>query len=221
MGLGSIFFKPDPEKVPAPAPEQDQAATPAPVRSSRAGAATRGKAVAAEPEEDAPADDTASDGGINKKIMDGLEQALTDSTPKDYGYLQFRTALEKMAKKIPNEGARYAAALAAAEGMGCDAAKITSTAQAALKVLAGEQKQFNDEIDDTQRADAAKQAEVTDLDTQIHALQVKQTKLNKELAISAAKIQTDQQDFAATYKQLTNEIKGDIEKVSEYSTTSK
>ena len=223
MGLGSLFFKQDDSKVatPATAPEQE-AAPVAPARNSRAGSATKtaSKAVA-EPEEETVESDASADGGVDQKILALLEKALSDSKGKEYGYLQFRDTLAKMEKKIPNEGNRFTAALTAADSLGVDATKITASAQAALTTLAGELRQFNAEIKETQAADTAKQQQVADIETKIHTLQQQQTKLNKELATSAAELETRQANFNVTYKSLVAEIKGDIEKVGEYSTTAK
>ena len=217
MGIGSLFFKQEDPK-PAAAPEQESAAPAVVTRSSRAGAASRGR-VAAVVEDDDQQADASADGGVDKDMLANLEKALDDSKDKSFGYLQFRDSLAKMEKKIPNEGNRFAAALAAAEGMGADANSITTTAQAALAVLAGEQKQFNTEMSERQKADVAKQAKVTDIENQIHTLQQQQTKINKELAASANDIQTKQNNFIITYKSLVAEIKSDIEKVTEYSST--
>jgi len=216
MGLGSLFFKQeDPKPAAVEAPEQESAAPAVAPRSSRAGAASKNRGAVATADDEQ--EDTSADGGVDKDMLANLEKALDDNKGKSFGYLQFRESLGKMEKKIPNEGQRFAAALAASEGMGCDANSITSTAQAALAVLSGEQKQFNAEITELQKADAAKQAKVTDIESQIHALQQQQTKLNKELATSAASLQTKQNNFAVTYKSLVAEIKSDIEKVTEYS----
>src|SRR5271166_5999883 len=97
MGIMDLFVKND-DKA-APAAEATPAVTPAVVRTnSRAGSATKGKAAAVPVEEEAPVED-ATDGGVDQKILANLEQALTDATPKDYGYLQFRGSLAKMEKK--------------------------------------------------------------------------------------------------------------------------
>ena len=217
MGLASLFFKQDETKSAAgpAAPEQEAPAVVVAPRSSRAGAAAKSRAAA--PEADDQQEDASADGGVDKDMLANLEKALDDNKGKSFGYLQFRDSLAKMEKKIPNEGNRFAAALAAAEGMGCDASTINTTAQAALAVLAGEQKQFNAEMSERQKADAAKQAKVTEIENQIHTLQQQQTKINKELAASANDIQTKQNNFIVTYKSLVSEIKSDMEKVTEYS----
>lgn len=221
MGIGKalkgLFVEGSPEeaaaKAGAAAPEAE-AETAAPARSGRSGAALRtGKAA------DVDADSGDSDSAVDKDIMANLEKALDDATPKAYGYQQFRDTLAKMAKKIPNEASRFTAALAAAEGMGCNSARLIDTANDAITTLKGEQTQFNSEIAALNKADEDKQAKLKDVEDQIKSLQSQQTKLNKELAESASHIQTTQGKFQVTYKALVAEIKADIDKITEYSST--
>ena len=205
--IKNLFVAEDPtdEKV-APV-ENASEATPA--RSGRSGSSRDAQT---------DTDESPSGGDVDAGMLANLEKALDDNTPKTpYGYLQFRDSLAKMKKKIPSEATRFQAALAAAEGMDCDAARIVSTAQAAIAVLKGEQTQFKQEIDALNKIDDSKQADLKDTEDQIAALELKKTKINKELASSATKIQTKQGSFQITFKSLVAEINADIASVQECS----
>lgn len=210
--IAGLFVKQEePSTVPAAAaPAEEAEESVAPARSSRAGSAARGSARSTE-------DAEVSEGGLDQGILASLEEALASKAPKDYGYQQFRSTLDKMKKKTPNEAARFTAALAAAEAMGCTSAKIVASANEAIEVLKGEQGQFKKEIAELNKADEAKAAELKDVEDQIKALTSKQTKLNKELQASATNIQDMQQRFQTTFKGLVSEINTDIDKVNEYS----
>ncbi len=209
------LFVQQPEEAPAAtAPAAEAEAAPAPARSGRSGAALRTNRNA-----DVDADAGSDDSAVDKDILANLEKALDDATPKAYGYQQFRDTLAKMTKKIPNEASRFTAALAAADGMGCSTARLLETANDAITTLKGEQTQFNSEIAALNKADDDKQEKLKGVEDQIKTLQSQQTKLNKELAESSSNIQSMQNKFQVTFKSLVAEIKADIEKIGEYSSS--
>lgn len=212
--VASLFVKPEDKPEVAVKPEateeQPEAAQVAPSRSRSGRSGSSGSSASAESD---------GDGSVDKDILANLEKALDDHTGKDYGYIQFRDVLAKMKKKIANEAARFQAALASAEAMGCNASAIISSANDAIDVLKGEQTQFNSEIAALVKADDDKDEELKDIEQQIKALQSKQTKINKELSESSTRISTAKQNFQVTYKQVVADIQSDIEKVQEYSSS--
>lgn len=209
--LKGLFVQEDPNAAPAATPAPEAEETAAPVR-GRAGSTSRTRSAEVEGEEVEGGDES-----IDKDIMANLEKALADNTPKTYGYQQFAATLEKMKKKTPSEAARFTAALAAAEAMGCNPARLIETANAAITVLKGEQTTFKSEMNALNKENEDKQAQLKEVEDQIKTLTSKQTKLNKELEASAANIQTTQMRFNTTFKSKVAEINADIEKISEYS----
>lgn len=182
-------------------------------------------------------------GGVDQATRDRLQQAMQENGLNNtYDYLKFKSSLNDLSRDIPDERLRYKTVFSTAKAMGVTREKLAQTATHYLTVLDEEAKKFNEavndqtqesivqgeqhvkQIDDTISAktktisdlQAQVAAQVKQLNDEINSLNSERIKLTGEIANNKNTIESSKARFTATHTTMVQEIKDDINKMSNY-----
>jgi DNA repair exonuclease SbcCD ATPase subunit len=166
------------------------------------------------------------------KFMDILLQVLENSNQPGFDYLEFRKAVQSIAKlQNLEEATQFKSAYAAAMSMNVQPNQLVDSAKRYLMVLDTEYTKFNQTASQfLQTQVSSKEQESTQLnqtiqqkETQLAQLQSELEKHHKrlleidaELKSAKSKVDTNKSSFKLAYDQLVGQISNDIQKMEQY-----
>lgn len=166
------------------------------------------------------------------KFMDILSQVLEKSNPPGFDYLEYRKAVQSIAKmQNLEESAQYKTAYAAAMSMNVQPSQLIDSAKRSLILLETEFTKFNQTASKFLQTQVnSKEQESTQLkqiiqqkENQLLQLQAELDKHNKrmieidaELRSAKSKVDTNKASFKHAYDQLVDQIGSDIQKMEQY-----
>jgi hypothetical protein len=171
------------------------------------------------------------DAKSSSKFVDVLLKAIEANNLEGFDYLEYKQALQNLAKMAMDEQTRYQSAFAMAQTMGVTPAKLKQSAEHYLKILNAEELKFQDALKNQKNKQIVeKQKAVTQLDNiikqkakqieQLKAEMVKHTKQleshKKSMTGAAEKVEKTRINFESAYVSVTGQIKVDLEKMKQY-----
>jgi hypothetical protein len=170
-------------------------------------------------------------GKANDRFTDVLLTAMYQANQDGFDYIEFKQALESLAKMPMDEATRFRSAYAMGQTMGTSFDRLINTATLYMDVLKNEQVKFEQAVAN-QRAQQVgnKQAEVANLEETIHqkSEQIKQLnqeiqqhqqqteRLKTEMEQAVAKVEQTHQEFAASYQTIIGQIQQDVANIKNY-----
>lgn len=204
------------EETPEAAPAQGQSAPPpVPV-----------------PQSVAPPPQRVSKPEVDQEARKRLEASITKAAPP--GYVEIMDTVATLADSIPDEGARFRAALKLAAKRGHSLDDLLGDMDKCIGVLEGKKRQFEEETSHQMEAKVvARQKAISGLDEQIRAKQDQMTALQREVselseqrgteaaAITSetANITAVRESFSAAYEVVYAQLQERRQKVSTYGKT--
>lgn len=176
-----------------------------------------------------------TESGINGTNSEEFYKILFDALNKNnqtgFDYIEFRKALMNLANIIPDEQNRFLSAFAGAQAAGATSTGLISSASKYLTILESEQQNFQNavtaqwdkqveskknEITQLTQSIESKKVELAKIQKEIEENNASVTSLNKEIDTAKTKIETTKANFDFTYKNLTNQIKSDVDRIKTY-----
>ena len=163
--------------------------------------------------------------------MNIFYDAMEKQGKEGFDYLEFKQSFMSLAKLSMDEQTRYQSAFAVAQTMGATTPSLIDAANYYLNILSNEEKSFEStlksqmqkQIGDKEKETQTLKAGIAEKATQIEKLKKEIEDHNKQLASmqqqitdAANKIETTKQNFQASYNQIANQIKEDINKMQQY-----
>jgi len=171
------------------------------------------------------------DGEVNDRFLNVLFGALEKANLEGFDYFEYKQALQNMRKMNMDESTMYKSAFASAQIMGATPDLLNSSARHYLEVLDEEERKFEDawknqaqnNIDKkvtskTKLAESIKMKSerIAKLKEEINVAEDKLSTVDEEIQTMRLKVNKTRNDFIASWKFLTDQIKEDISKMSNY-----
>lgn len=178
-----------------------------------------------------PTPATPSPGKVSSKFINILLKAMDANNLDGFDYLEFKQSLKSLEKMPMDDATRYQSAFAMAQTMGATPQKLMETAQHYLKVLANEEKKFEEalvaqrqkqigskesQIKKLEEIVTSKANQIKQLTKEIEDHQKKANALKKEIGGAVVKVENTKNDFIASYKKLIGQIAADVESMKKY-----
>lgn len=162
-------------------------------------------------------------GTVNEKFSNYFTQLFKDANLPGPDYFEFASMIKAM-QSISDERARYAAAFAGLSAQGLDKAKLLSTANAYLELLAKDAASFSNTVDAAlaekvkgkQEEMAAKQQRIEQLTREISDLQHQVQLLQLEVKENEEKIAGNSSSYKTNSAAKKAEIEKDIERIQQF-----
>lgn len=172
-------------------------------------------------------------GTIDGKFAEHLAGVLAKNNLPGPDYFEFREALRGLAGLGLGEGQQFQAAWASFKALGgpADVAALTGTAQQYLALLAQDREAFGQSADQAvqervgglQREQQQLQADNEALAKQLADIQQKSAAnaarlaaISGEIAGQSARLTQNRQNYEATYGHFAQQIKNDVNKITQY-----
>lgn len=170
-------------------------------------------------------------GKAEERFLKVLYDAVKKQGKDGFDYLEFKESLVSLEKLSMDEQTRYQSAFAVAKTMGATPASLIEAANYYLNVLHNEEKAFEatlnaqiqSQIGDKQAEQQRLRNKINEQNAQIEELrkeisehQNKLDTLDKTIGEASLKIEQTKQNFFASYTQLADQMKEDIEKMKQY-----
>lgn len=174
---------------------------------------------------------TPSPGKVSTKFVNILFKAMQDNNLDGFDYLEFKQSLKSLEKMPMDDATRYQSAYAMAQTMGATPPQLLETAQHYLKVLATEEKKFEQalvaqkqkqigskeqqikKLEDIVKTKAAK---IKQLTQEIEKHQQQANNFKKEISGATVKVESTKNDFIASYQTLVDQINSDVENMKKF-----
>lgn len=171
------------------------------------------------------------EGQVDQKFMDILLESITKNNQEGYDYLEYKQALQSLKKMDMDVQTRFQSAFAMAQTMGATKNRLLETGDFYLKILKSEEEKFmlsvanqrQHKIDERKQELLAidksieeKKAAIEKMTKEIAALTDKKSKFKATLADTAKKIEGVKNNFEASYKFLSAQIKDDLVNIKNY-----
>jgi len=170
---------------------------------------------------------------VSKKFTEILFKAIEDNNQEGYDYLEFKQALQNLKALDMDEVTRYKSAFASAQALGVTPDGLISSAQYYQEVLITEEQKFGEtlknqrfnkietrhaDIEKVQQTISHKRQEIEQLQLQIQKLEEQLKETKAEVSEAEVKFQQTQEQFDASYHNLIQQIKADVDKIKQYLT---
>ncbi|GAB3699338.1 hypothetical protein GCM10027592_25300 [Spirosoma flavus] len=172
-------------------------------------------------------------GSIDSKFAEHFATVLAQNNPPGPDYFEFREALRSLGNLGLPEDKQYQAAWASfkALGGGNDVAKLTNTANGYIAALNKDREAFgksveaalNERVGGLQNEQKKLQSDnetlakqLIDIQKQIDANNTRLANIGGEITEQSGKITQNQQNYDTTFTHFTEQIKGDIAKMTEF-----
>lgn len=170
-------------------------------------------------------------GDVNQKFLDILLLALEHQNREGLDYLEFKQSLKSLEKMPMDESVKFHSAFAMASSMGATSEKLIDSAEFYLGVLDGEKQKFKDtlsrqiieQVDSKEQEIAqgkaeiqSKQETIKQLEEEIKAIQTRIEETSSKKDASRQRIETAGKNFDAAFNMITQTIKEDINKISQF-----
>jgi hypothetical protein len=181
----------------------------------------------------APAPAPAGPGAIDPKFAQHLADVLAQNNPPGPDYFEFRETLLSLASLGLTEEKQFQAAWASFKALAgtTDIAKLTNTANQYISALSKDRDAFGKSVEaavaervgglqneqkrlQTENESLAKQ--LLAIQQQIDANANRLTAISGDITEQSAKITQNQQNYEVTFAHFTDQIKGDIAKITQY-----
>jgi hypothetical protein len=165
---------------------------------------------------------------VDPKIKESLTAALEENSLGSYDYLKFRKSSDAMKNVVADEISRFRAAFIAAQTLGVTKEKLIETANHYLKVLAEEERKFNDMVDSNNKSKIvageqtiknledsiqSKALTIKNLSEEIAVLQKDKATAQTKLVEDKSRIEATTAGFTTTLNTFVQDIKTDISKI--------
>ncbi len=190
--------------------------------------ASKSKATPAKP---AATSSPTRKGQIKAKFTDILLGAMEKANLDGFDYLEYKKSLKSLQKMNMDEATSFQSAYAMAQTMNATPAHLVQTAEHYLKVLLDEEQKFEQALENQQESRIgnkrkekenlaaqikSKEEQIKQLQADIEKSKTQLGKLDKEIQNAVQSIETTKGDFIASYQNLTDQIKSDVEKMKKY-----
>jgi len=170
-------------------------------------------------------------GEVSDKFLKVLFGALEKANLEGFDYFEYKQALQNMKKMDMDEQTMYQSAFASAQIMGATPALLKSSAEHYIKVLNTEEQKFEDAWEHQAKSKidakvaskkkladsiAMKKKKITELEQQIEQAEEKLSTVDNDIESLRIKANKTRNDFITTWKFLSDQIKSDITKMSNY-----
>lgn len=178
-----------------------------------------------------PTPSTPSPGKVSSKFINILLKAMDNNNLDGFDYLEFKQSLKSLEKMPMDDATRYQSAFAMAQTMGATPQNLMDTAQHYVKVLANEEKKFEEALAaQRQKQIGSKESQIKKLEEVVNkkAQQIKQltqeieehqkkaNSLKTEIGGAVVKVESTKNDFIASYEKLVSQITEDVENMKKY-----
>lgn len=168
---------------------------------------------------------------VEEKFLNVLYDAIQQHGKEGFDYLEYKQSLTSLAKLSMDEKTRFQSAFAVAQTMGATPNSLTDAAKYYLDVLAKEEKTFEEtlksqmqkqigdkqtEVEKIKANISEKTKQITLLTKEIEAHQKQLLDMEQQINEASNKIEGTKQNFLASYNQIADQIRSDIEKMNEY-----
>lgn len=170
-------------------------------------------------------------GKRDQKFMDVLFVAMEQNNLPGFDYLEYKKSLQSLAKMPMDVATKYQSAFAMAQTMGVTAPALIQTAQHYLDVLQKEEQKFEqalanqeknrinskeEQLKTLEQGIQKKSDQIKALTAEIQKDQEMLGQLKNEISESALKMESTKKDFAATYGELVDQIKADLNNMKQF-----
>ncbi len=171
------------------------------------------------------------EGEVNAKFTNILLKAIEANNQQGFDYLEFKKSLQNLQKMGMDEQTIYQSAYATAQTMGATPKALIDSAEHYLQVLGKEEEKFglalskqrekqidgrHREMQTLQEGIAKKKAKIKELQEQVTADENRLTKIADSIKEAAEKVESTNQDFIASYRNLVTQIKQDVTNIKEF-----
>lgn len=174
-----------------------------------------------------------SAGAIDPKFAEHFANVLAQNNPPGPDYFEFRETLRSLSNLGLPEDKQYLAAWASFKALGgpTDATALTNTANGYIAALNKDRDAFNKSVEVTmtervgglqneqkrlQTENEALAKQLIEIQKQIDANANRLTAIGSEMTEQSGKITQNRQNFETTFAHFTDQIKGDISKITQY-----
>ncbi|MEO1436873.1 MAG: hypothetical protein AAFV80_15145 [Bacteroidota bacterium] len=184
------------------------------------------------PQPEAPIETVSTGPGkVNAKFTETLLKAIEANNLDGFDYLEFKQALQNMAKMNMDEATSFKTAFMTAQTMGVTQTKLIDSAKFYINILQKEEDKFqsalkqqsqekvvqrNAEIERLQKDLAAKQKQIQKLQEELKNGASKLENMKKQVSNVTAKIDQTKKDFNASFEGLKKQLDEDITKIQQY-----
>ncbi|HRG34224.1 MAG TPA: hypothetical protein PLN76_13190 [Saprospiraceae bacterium] len=171
-------------------------------------------------------------GQPNEKFLEILAGVLEKNNLPGFDYFEYRKAVQSIAKlQTMDEATQYKTAYAAAQSMNVSHESLISSANKYLSLLEVEETNFNQSANNYLNQQlASKKSEETQLQDQVQKItqqieelkakletdKTRLTNLQEELGSVSRKVEANKANFKASYQNIVEEIRTDIQKMEKY-----
>ncbi|QJW89909.1 hypothetical protein HNV11_11235 [Spirosoma taeanense] len=228
----SFFIKEeDPAGTAAGTPPTGSPAPPRPAGSTAPASASPAGRPAEAPTGAPPG--SATPGTIDPKFAEHFASVLAQHNPPGPDYFEFRETLRSLGNLGLTEEKQYQAAWASFKALGgpADASVLTNTANQYVTVLAKDREAFARSVEATlaervgglqseqkrlQSENEALARQLLEIQQRIDANASRLNAIGGEISEQSAKITQNRQNYDVTFAHFTDQIKGDIAKITQY-----
>lgn len=165
------------------------------------------------------------------KFVEVLLTAMEANNLEGFDYLEFKLSVQSLEHLPMDDATRFQSAYAMAKTLGATPEKIEASAEHYMKVLAKEEKKFenaldvqvqekvgagNEAVKGMEAAVQQKNQQIAALQAQIQQLEADIAAKKDEVAAAQAKINDTKAQFVAAYTYLNDQIADDLEKVKRF-----
>lgn len=171
-------------------------------------------------------------GQPNEKFLEILAGVLEKNNLPGFDYFEYRKAVQSIAKlHTMDEATQYKTAYAAAQSMNVSHESLISSANKYLTLLEVEETNFNQSAnnylnqqlsskksEETQLQDQVQKItqQIDELKAKLEADKTRLTNLQEELGHVSQKVEANKANFKASYQNIVEEIRTDIQKMETY-----
>lgn len=171
-------------------------------------------------------------GQPNEKFLEILAGVLEKNNLPGFDYFEYRKAVQSIAKlHTMDEATQYKTAYAAAQSMNVSHESLISSANKYLSLLEVEETNFNQSAnnylnqqlaskksEETQLKDQVQKItqQIEELKAKLEADKTRLTNLQDELSSVSRKVEANKANFKASYQNIVEEIRTDIQKMEKY-----
>jgi hypothetical protein len=171
-------------------------------------------------------------GQTSEKFVEILHQVLEKNNLPGFDYLEYRKAIQSIAKMHNmDEAAQFRTAFAAAQAMNVQPNILVESAKKYLNLLQTEETNFNNsanqflttqvstkenELHSIQNSIKTKQEQIEILKKELDSSHNRLVNLKSEIESAKQKVETNKSNFKASYLTVIDQIKSDIQKMETY-----
>ncbi|MGB3131774.1 MAG: hypothetical protein WBB26_08880 [Saprospiraceae bacterium] len=171
-------------------------------------------------------------GQTSEKFIEILHQVLEKNNLPGFDYLEYRKAIQSIAKMHNmDEAAQFRTAFAAAQAMNVQPNVLVDSAKKYLNLLQTEETNFNNsanqflttqvsakenELHNIQNSIKTKEEQIEILKKELESSHNRLVSLKSEIENAKQKVETNKSNFKASYLTVIDQIKSDIQKMETY-----